>query len=48
MDAKDIKDTKEENSNILKHNPFDYSIRGLDICGICKLKFNIGDRIPRI
>lgn len=35
-------------SNILKPNPLDYSTRKLDICGVCKLKYNIGDRIPRI
>ena len=26
----------------------DYSKRNLDICGVCKLKYNVGDRIPRI
>ena len=26
----------------------DYSLRGLDICGVCKRKYNLGDRIPRI
>jgi hypothetical protein len=26
----------------------DYSSRGLDICGVCKKKYNLGDRIPRI
>ncbi len=34
--------------DILKPNPLDYSTRQLDICGVCKLKYNIGDRIPRI
>jgi len=34
--------------DILKPNPLDYSTRKLDICGVCKLKYNIGDRIPRI
>ena len=26
----------------------EYSARGLDICGVCKKKYNLGDRIPRI
>jgi uncharacterized protein YbaR (Trm112 family) len=26
----------------------DYATRGLDICGVCKQKYNLGDRIPRI
>lgn len=26
----------------------DYAGRGLDICGVCKQKYNIGDKIPRI
>ena len=26
----------------------DYASRGLDICGVCKMKYNLGDRIPRI
>ena len=26
----------------------EYSKRGLDICGVCKKKYNLGDRIPRI
>ena len=26
----------------------DYASRGLDICGVCKKKYNLGDRIPRI
>jgi len=34
--------------DILKPNPLDYSSRKLDVCGVCKLKYNIGDRIPRI
>ena len=42
MDKTDIK------IDILKPNPLDYSTRKLDICGVCKLKYNIGDRIPRI
>jgi len=27
---------------------FDYANRYLDICGVCKNKYNVGDRIPRI
>ena len=27
---------------------FDYAHRSLDICAICKNKYNVGDRIPRI
>ena len=26
----------------------EYGARGLDICGVCKTKYNLGDRIPRI
>ena len=26
----------------------EYSKRGLDICGVCKRRYNLGDRIPRI
>ena len=26
----------------------DYSTRRLDECGVCRLKYNVGDRIPRI
>ena len=26
----------------------EYAARGLDICGVCKKKYNLGDRIPRI
>jgi hypothetical protein len=25
-----------------------YSARGLDMCGVCGLKYNVGERIPRI
>lgn len=28
--------------------PLDYHSRKLDICGVCRLKYNVGDRIPRI
>ena len=32
-----------------KNKPFfDYAHRSLDICAICKNKYNVGDRIPRI
>lgn len=27
--------------------PLDYRTRKLDTCGVCKLKYNVGDRIPR-
>ena len=33
------------NANILE---VDYSPRRLDVCGVCRLKYNVGDRIPRI
>ncbi len=26
----------------------DYETRGLDICQFCALKYNVGERIPRI
>ena len=33
----------------LKKKPmFDYCHRNLDICAVCKNKYNVGDRIPRI
>ena len=28
--------------------PLDYESRGLNQCGVCKLVYNVGDRIPRI
>ncbi len=27
---------------------FDYAGRKLDVCGVCKQKYNVGDKIPRI
>ena len=39
---------KHTSLEILKPNPLEYSTRKLDICGVCKHKYNIGDRIPRI
>jgi len=40
--------TINDNNSILNQNPLEYCSRKLDICGICNLKYNIGDRIPRI
>lgn len=28
--------------------PIDYTTRRLDLCGVCKMVYNVGDRIPRI
>jgi uncharacterized protein YbaR (Trm112 family) len=43
------KQTKKEKEDEFKtHNLADYSVRELDYCGVCKLKYNVGDRIPRI
>lgn len=43
------KDTKKAKVDEFKtHNLEDYSNRKLDICGVCKLNYNVGDRIPRI
>ena len=42
---------KKENQNDNKKKPkpfFDYARRSLDICAVCKNKYNVGDRIPRI
>jgi hypothetical protein len=44
------------NSNIINLNlnqdqldvPMDYANRKLNFCGVCKLIYNVGDRIPRI
>ena len=38
-------DKKEQSPKKIK---FDYSSRKLDICGVCRHKFNVGDKIPRI
>ena len=46
MDGQDKKENSKENK---KNKPFfDYARRSLDICAVCKNKYNVGDRIPRI
>ena len=39
---------KKETHIQLKKPYFDYARRSLDICAVCKNKYNVGDRIPRI
>jgi hypothetical protein len=38
----------EEDNIELEVNCLDYSSRRLNFCGVCKLAYNVGDRIPRI
>ena len=40
----------DSNKNNIEFKDFkpSYHERKLDICGICKKKYNVGDRIPRI
>lgn len=40
--------TSEKKKRGRKKLVHDYASRGLDICGVCKMKYNLGDRIPRI
>lgn len=40
------KETKHKHER--KKLVHDYGSRGLDICGVCKKRYNLGDRIPRI
>ena len=40
--------TSEKKKRVRKKLVHDYASRGLDICGVCKMKYNLGDRIPRI
>ena len=41
--------TPIQESQPKKNKPFfDYARRSLDICAVCKNKYNVGDRIPRI
>ena len=46
IESSEIK--KETSKHIRKKLILDYASRGLDICGVCKQKYNLGDRIPRI
>lgn len=39
---------KAQEAQFKTHSLADYSVRQLDTCGVCKLKYNVGDRIPRI
>ncbi len=41
-------DIESININLLNNYAIDYKTRELDICGVCKLKYTVGDRIPRI
>jgi hypothetical protein len=36
------------NINFKSSNNFDYASRRLNICGVCRMIYNVGDRIPRI
>lgn len=38
----------ENNVDFSHLTMLDYSPRKLDICGVCRLNYNVGDRIPRI
>ena len=44
MEEADKKDSQPKKSKPF----FDYARRSLDICAVCKNKYNVGDRIPRI
>ena len=46
IESSEIK--KETSKHIRKKLILDYTSRGLDIFGVCKQKYNLGDRIPRI
>ena len=46
MTTKEAKKAQEE--EFKSHNLADYSKRSLDFCGVCKKKYNVGERIPRI
>ena len=39
---------KKDSPTKLNKPFFDYARRSLDICAVCKNKYNVGDRIPRI
>lgn len=39
---------KAEENEFKSHNLTDYALRKLDTCGVCNLKYNVGERIPRI
>lgn len=46
LNSKGVKKAKEE--EFKSNNLNDYSKRSLDFCGVCKNKYNVGERIPRI
>ena len=42
-------ENNQSKTNSTEKKPFfDYAHRSLDICAVCKNKYNVGDRIPRI
>ena len=41
-------DSPSKSKELKKKPIFDYCRRNLDICAVCKNKYNVGDRIPRI
>ena len=49
LTAKQVKDNKKAKENEFKQESLQsYEKRKLDQCGVCKLKYNVGERIPRI
>lgn len=49
LTAKEIKEKKKALENEFKQESLaSYALRKLDICGVCKLNYNVGERIPRI
>ena len=45
---KHTKDSTEETEMVFPKVRSDYEARGLDSCHYCGLRFNVGERIPRI
>jgi uncharacterized protein YbaR (Trm112 family) len=49
LSAKEQKEKKKAEENEFKHDSLaSYALRKLDVCGVCKQKYNVGERIPRI
>jgi len=49
LTSKEIKEKKKAEENEFKQESLaSYEKRKLDICGVCRLKYNVGERIPRI
>ena len=43
-----MENNQGDNINFDVGDTLDYTSRRLNICGVCKLSYNVGDRIPRI